>query len=150
LGKTSIKYPNIQEEAFPNNFDQRHVLNVSQTLKIKNLELALGWNYASGRPFTKLISTDSDDEFIARIDPRGLNSSRFPSYHRLDISALYRINTKSSKIIMGASLRNVYSRNNTISQGYNIGIDANDLLALKTFKNASLRLTPDFVLRVNF
>jgi len=32
LSKTSINFPNIQDNSFPNKFDQRHVLNISQTL----------------------------------------------------------------------------------------------------------------------
>jgi len=32
FSKTSIDFPNIQERSFPNKFDQRHVLNISQTL----------------------------------------------------------------------------------------------------------------------
>ncbi|WP_378178366.1 TonB-dependent receptor plug domain-containing protein [Aquimarina sp. SS2-1] len=152
LSKTITSFPTVQDSYFVGNFDQRHVFNLSQTLKIKNFEIALGWNYATGRPFTRIIE-DSDALFGGTIDPRGINSSRFKDYHRLDVSGVYRFKVDSKKDwngMIGISIRNLYDRTNTIGQGY-LELTDNDFnTTLKTFNNASLPFTPDLVLRFNF
>jgi len=120
LSKTTVTFPNLQQNAFPGNFDQRHVFNISQTLKVKNFEFALGWNYASARPFTKLIPNESGFAGLS-LDPNGINSSRFKDYHRLDASMVYRFSINAKKPwggMLGFSLRNIYNRENTIEQGF--------------------------------
>jgi len=153
LSKTIATFPLVQDSYFDGNFDQRHVFNLSQTLKVKDFEFALGWNYATGRPFTRIIPTPND--FGATIDPRGINSSRFKDYHRLDASVVYRFDSGEAKKnwngLIGFSLRNLYNRKNVISQGFReINTQNSPLSVLEGFQNESLRLTPDFVVRFNF
>ncbi len=152
LSKALVTFPSIQQNAFSGNFDQRHVLNISQTLKVNNFEFALGWNYATGRPFTRLLrDVDNIDDGI-RIDPKGINSSRFKDYHRLDASAVYRFNFKTKKTwggMIGFSIRNIYNRKNTITQGFSRREDENGIF-VESFENKSLQLTPDVVIRFNF
>ncbi len=150
LSKTITRFSNLQDSAFPGNFDQRHIFNISQTLKVKGFEFALGWNYASGRPFTRLIP-DANGFAGKRLDPNGVNANRIKAYHRLDASVLYRFTIPSKKPwggMLGVSLRNIYNRNNTIGQGFR-EVGENDIL-VDTFERESLRLTPDVVLRFNF
>lgn len=152
LSKTISSFPLVQGSYFDGNFDQRHTFNFSQTLKVKDFEFALGWNYATGRPFTQIIRDDNDLDGGV-IDPRGINSSRFKSYHRLDASVTYRFKIDTSKEtngMIGISLRNIYNRKNTISQGFRDVQDEDFNFYLQGFENKSLRFTPDFVLRFNF
>ncbi|WP_343914282.1 TonB-dependent receptor plug domain-containing protein [Aquimarina litoralis] len=150
--KTISSFPLVQDSYFPGNFDQRHVFNFSQTLTVNNFEFAMGWNYATGRPFTKLFRDDNDFDGTIT-DPTGINSSRYKDYHRLDISALYRFKLdrdKDWKGMVGVSIRNLYNRKNVISQGYRENVDENFNFFIESFDNESLRFTPDLVLRFNF
>ena len=151
---SAVSIPSIQKNIFPNNFDQTHVFNVSQTLKVKNFDFSLGWNYATGRPFTNFSNnTNSDDIAPITISPDGLNSERFKNYHRLDASATYRFSFGSSKKttgLLGVALRNIYNRKNEIGQEFRVVIDTNDNSEIETNNITSLRFTPDFVLRLNF
>ncbi len=146
--KTSITFPTLQQKSFPSNFNQQHIFNISQTLKVNQIEFALGWNYATGSPFTKLIP-DENGFFGNIIEPKGINVNRFKAYHRLDASVLYRFTIKTKNPwggMLGVSLRNIYNRKNTIGQGY-IEIDEDNI---GTFERKSLQLTPDVVIRFNF
>ncbi len=152
LSKALVTFPSIQQNAFSGNFDQRHVFNISQTLKVNNFEFALGWNYATGRPLTRLLRDVDNVADGIRIDPKGINSSRFKDYHRLDASAVYRFNFNAKKPwggMIGFSIRNIYNRKNTITQGLSQGEDENGFF-IKSFENKSLQLTPDVVIRFNF
>ncbi len=146
--KTLITFPTLQQKSFPSNFNQQHIFNISQTLKVNQIEFALGWNYATGSPFTKLIP-DENGFFGNIIEPKGINVNRFKAYHRLDASVLYRFTIKTKNPwggMLGVSLRNIYNRKNTIGQGY-IEIDEDNI---GTFERKSLQLTPDVVIRFNF
>nr|WP_281422460.1 TonB-dependent receptor plug domain-containing protein [Aquimarina litoralis] len=150
--KTISTFPLVQDSYFPGNFDQRHVFNFSQTLTINNFEFAMGWNYATGRPFTRLFRDNNDFDGVVT-DPRGINTSRYKDYHRLDVSALYRFKLDRDKDwqgMVGVSIRNLYNRKNVISQGYRENVDENFNFFIESFDNESLRFTPDLVLRFNF
>lgn len=153
LSNTQVKFPDIQRAFYPGDFDQRHVFNVSQTLKIKNLELSLGWNYASGRPFTKIIKDTDDFLFGVRLEEKGINQNRFKDYHRLDASVLYRFNPSKGdrwRGTVGLSLRNIYDRKNIISEIF-VGREDNDFNEfIERLPTESLQFTPDFVVRFSF
>ncbi|MDH7447717.1 TonB-dependent receptor plug domain-containing protein [Aquimarina sp. 2201CG14-23] len=152
LSKTISSFPLIQDSYYRGNFDQRHVFNLSQTLKVNHFEFALGWNYATGRPFTRLFRDDDDlDGTIT--DPRGINSSRFKDYHRLDTSVVYRFKLDKEKdwnAMIGISIRNLYNRKNVIGQNYQENVDGDFNFFVESLDNQSLRFTPDLVLRFNF
>ncbi|AXT56658.1 TonB-dependent receptor [Aquimarina sp. AD1] len=152
LSKTITSFPLVQNTYYNGNFDQRHVFNLSQTLTLNKFEIALGWNYATGRPYTKIVA-DSAAIFGGTIDPNGINSSRFRDYHRLDASAVYRFKLDKEKDwngMIGVSIRNLYNRKNIIGQSYSEFTDVNFNRTLETSQNESLRFTPDIVLRFNF
>ena len=152
LSKTMTSFSLVQDSFYKGDFDQRHVFNFSQTLKVNHFEFALGWNYATGRPFTRIIRDESDIDGSI-IDPRGLNSSKFRDYHRLDASAVYRFKLDKKKNwngMIGLSLRNIYNRKNVISQTYRESVDEDLNFFFEGIDNESLRFTPDLVLRFNF
>ena len=149
LSKSIVSLPLAQDSYFSSNFDQRHVFNFSQTLKVNDFEFALGWNYATGRPFTKIFKDDNEsDGYIT--DPRGINTSKFRDFHRLDASAVYRFKLDEKKDwngMIGISIRNLYNRKNSIGQSF---IESGTEFSIKSVDNESLRFTPDLVVRFNF
>ncbi len=159
LSNSNFSFPTIQKESFDGNFDQRHVFNFSQTLKIKKLEFALGWNYASGRPFSQVARSEVpvNNALGVIIKPNtSINSNRYRDYHRLDASVTYRFllgPQKKWKAMLGASARNIYDRANDIDQAYignNEAIERTDNTFVNTVNKQSLRFTPDIVFRIQF
>lgn len=153
---TEITLPLEGGISIPNTNDQRHILNVSQTLKVKNFEFAIGWQYASGRPFSKINRTLEID---TAVDEKGHNGHRIDAYQRMDTSILYRFNSKSKKRefngLMGVSFRNLLSNQVSIDQNVVFNSDNETILEgafpfFKQMNSKSLRFTPDVVLRVNF
>lgn len=115
---------------YPPIFDRRHNINLVGNYlfgKRKDFELSVRWNYGSGLPFTPTVGfyqgetlpegivTDipttnpSDVSFILG----DFNSSRLPTYHRLDITVKKRFEFKN-KTQMEATfgITNVYNRDN--------------------------------------
>ncbi|WP_010177729.1 TonB-dependent receptor [Aquimarina agarilytica] len=152
--KTSVSIPSVQAKTFPNNFDQPHVLNISQTLKIKKLEFALGWNFASGRPFSNFSTNEFSGSLVEfNIDPKGFNAERLKNYHRLDASTTYRFSLDQKKKInglIGFSIRNIYNQKNEIGQEFQLNFNDETGSILQSFNTASLQFTPDFLFRLNF
>ena len=152
LSKNQIDYDLIQEDAFASLNDQRHILNISQTLKVKNFEFALGYNFSTGRPFTQVVDVVDDNGFLEqRNDPAGISSNRFSDYHRVDVSALYRYRTPNKvNFLLGFSLRNILNRANQLSQDFITVQDDELIFRYVPIINTSLSFTPDFVFRIFF
>ncbi|WP_439152004.1 TonB-dependent receptor domain-containing protein [Winogradskyella sp.] len=132
-------------KAFANTLDLRHVANASITYNIKSLKVALGFNWHSGRPYTKPLTNQNSDNAV--IDYNSPNSSRLNDYFRTDISAIYDfILSRGIKAQVGASLWNVFNQNNTINRYYTFDADDNII----QIDNRSLRFTPNFSFRLNF
>ncbi len=154
---SAASIPIFQENTFPNSFNQTHVFNISQTLKVKKFDFSLGWNYATALPFTEFTNNTVFDNALITISPDGLNSERFTkNYHRLDASATYRFslgNSKKTTGLLGVALRNIYNRKNEIGQEFRVVVNENDnniISRIKPNNITSLRFTPDFVFRLNF
>jgi hypothetical protein len=79
------------------------------------------WNYSSGYPFTELIgyydkyffdNINDSGEFLPYAILGGRNLGRLPSYHRLDLSLVKRMELSFFNLELGLSAINVYDRNN--------------------------------------
>ncbi len=120
-----------------------HVLNTSLAYKIKKIQIALGWKWHTGKPFTKSITTNDEIHFI------GINTERLPNYHRLDFSTTYHFNlSKMLKGKIGISLRNVYNKRNHLSKEYYGFNNIND--PIKVYNRYSIGFTPNFLFKVNW
>ena len=111
-------------------FDRRHNVNLLGAFKFgedESWEINARWNFGSGLPFTPRagyyhsipfedgantdITTTNSNE-LATIYGE-LNTSRLPTYHRLDLTIKKRIQFKEySKMEINAGVTNVYSRKN--------------------------------------
>ena len=111
-------------------FDRRHNINLVGTYlfgKKKNLEVSIRWNFGSGLPFTPTVGFYENEPFTGGIttnpnitngeNPEILlgdfNSSRLPTYHRLDLTIKKKfIFKKQSELEIIGSITNLYDRKN--------------------------------------
>ena len=142
--KTESKYEGLNDNNyFTASTNVRHVFNSSVTYKHKRLQLALGWKWQSGKPFTRSVETDNGVEFQA------INAERLAVYHRLDFSSTYDFNLSKQKDIkarLGVSIRNIYNRDNQLSREY-LGNNSLDD-PIRTIDKFSLGFTPNLLFRV--
>lgn len=134
-----------QDQYFQINSNIKHAFNVAFNKKWNDFSLALGWFLHSGKPYS-LLNSDSQ---IATF-----NADRLPSYHRLDISAIYeffKAEVKSFKL--GVSIYNAYNRktiiNKELERSYANVIDYS-VPNYVVQDYYSLGITPNIFLRMNF
>lgn len=156
LSKTNYLFSHLNTgRSYLGNFDQTHILSLSNTFTYKKFQLSLGWNVATGKPYTNALSIDSD---TGDITYETLNSSRLNTYHKLDASIVYDFylsNKKSVKARIGASVINIYDRENELEKTFR----ADDIEPLTSSfydyriveqTNYGLGFTPNFVFRLIF
>jgi hypothetical protein len=105
--------------------DIPHEFKSINTYKYKNWNLSAVWIYATGKPFTAPLGayqiTLPDGTTRDYISIGEKNSNRLPDYHRLDISAQYKIKMGNFGTgVIGVSLFNVYNRKNVWYKQYEI------------------------------
>ncbi len=143
-------FPDLQDTPFRGNNDITHNFRVSNTFELKHWEFSLGWTYRSGAPFTP---AEGFNRSTGDISFGTINSERLPEYHRLDASLLYKFFSSDSKFrgVIGASLQNIYSRQEAVSVFYRIDFDPEtDLHELDQIQQISLGFTPNFTFRLYF
>jgi len=156
LSKTNYFFNHFNNgKGYVGNFDQTHILSVSNTFTYKKFQFSLGWNIATGKPYTNTITIDNDTGDIT-YEP--LNASRLNTYHKLDASVVYDFylsNKKSIKARVGASIINIYDRENELEKTFR----ADDIEPITSQiydyriveqTNYGLGFTPNFVFRLNF
>ncbi len=144
--KNDYTFPTLNDgQAFPNNADIRHALSFAGTFSYKDLKLALGLNWHSGRPTT--LPDANDDPNQVGITYTAPNSANLDDYMRVDFSATYTFNIfEKSKAIVGASLWNLFNRQNILNTYYTL----DDENVINKIENQSLGITPNVSFRVVF
>ena len=140
-------------EPFPGNFDIRHYLTWAHTYQWDRFHVSLGWNLRSGTPYTKALRVvETNDGYVIEYDD--INSSRLPTYQRLDISGTYKFNISENerwKGKIGFSLINLFDRKNTLSRTYEKRQSTTDNTeVLREINKTSLGITPNLLFRVEF
>lgn len=106
---------------YPTDEDQRHEINFVNMVKLGNWELASTLVYGSGRPFTpqeRRVNTSSFYVLSNYEDTSSINSERFNSYKRIDVSAKYSFSMGKLDSEIGVSLFNVFDFKNIKSRRY--------------------------------
>lgn len=119
LSKNEHSFPQIDNGTyFPSQDDQRHQINWTNQYRIKNFELSATFIYSSGRPYTDL-------ERIAEIQERDRRNLRpedrisfLPDYYRVDVGASYNFDWGRTQGRLGASIFNVFDRQNVKYRQY--------------------------------
>lgn len=144
LAKNDYNFFEFSPSTFPNNFDIRHSISLGSSYIKKNFELSAGFNYRTGKPYTKSSKEGINDR--NEISYQYPNSSRLLDYIRLDISAKYSFNLKNIKGEMGVSVWNIINRKNVI----NVYYQQNDNKKIEKITQNALEFTPNFNLRLGF
>jgi len=145
FNNSESKYQNLNNESF---FTSRsnviHSVTASLVYKLANFQLALGWRWQNGKPYTASTTSSNGLEFND-----GINTKRLPDYHRLDFSSTYKFKfSRDSRLRakVGFSIRNVYNKNNFISREYFGNNDLNSEIEL--VDKFSIGFTPNLMFRL--
>ncbi len=138
-------FSEIQETSFPGNNDITHNFRISNSYTFKNWELSIGWLWRSGAPFTDAEIVDEEILY------KSTNAERLPTYHRLDISTIYRFNIKGWRGSLGASIQNIYNRKIPLSVSYRLDDNSNNgEIELNKLQQRSMGITPNAFFRISF
>ncbi|SNZ01626.1 TonB-dependent receptor [Flagellimonas pacifica] len=148
--KNDYTFETIVPNSFPNNLDIRHTLTFAGTYSYKNLQVGLGANFRSGKPFTEPQDGDlalDTSIFPVQINYKSPNSSQLPDYIRVDASAIYKFNIgRAVKANAGVSVLNITNRKNSLNKYYRVTED-NEIEAVESI---SLGITPNVSFRLHF
>ncbi|ARV06308.1 hypothetical protein BTO04_06160 [Polaribacter sp. SA4-10] len=142
------KYDGINDNKyFTSSNEIRQALSTSIAYKTKNLQVALGWKWHTGKPYT-ISNVDPNDNSIVFDE---INTGKLQNYHRLDLSSFYIFSfSKDSRLKgkIGFSIRNVYSQKNHIGRDYTGNNIPNDpILVLDKY---AVNFVPNFLFRVDW
>ncbi|PHS07539.1 MAG: hypothetical protein COA88_08430 [Kordia sp.] len=150
LSNTQFKFDDINNgKAFDGNYDTKHQFLWANSIKIKQFDFSLGWNFRTGIPYTNATGINTDE----RISYETINTERLPAYHRLDFSTTYKFNlcpSKRWKGKIGLSFLNIYNQKNTLQRSYRVKFNEDDTTSLVKTDTYSLGVTPNLVFRISF
>ncbi|MEZ4838837.1 TonB-dependent receptor plug domain-containing protein [Flavobacterium sp.] len=135
---------------FANNFEVNHSMAFGATYQHKNLKMALGSKWFTGRPNTIPLSnepiyTTPDNPEIVYSQP---NQENLDDYFQVNFSTAYSVAlSKKTNLLLGASVLNLFNQRNTINRFYRLNSDTNAIEEVNTY---SLELTPNAFVKLNF
>ncbi len=132
---------------FTANNQIKHAISSSISYKTKKLQLALGWKWHTGKPYT----LSSKNPLTNLVVFKGVNTERLNNYQRLDFSAVYNfLFSKNYKLKgkIGVSIRNLTNQRNQISKEYIGNNIPNDPIII--VDKYSLGRTPNVVFRIEW
>ncbi len=128
LSKTVANFDEINEgNNFPSTFDRPININTIFHYKLNDrIELGALFLFSSGQNYTKPRDIRVISERpILNFEPK--NASRFPSYHRLDLSCTYAFKQKGKwQSKLNLTLYNIYNNKNPFQINFNTEGDVED------------------------
>lgn len=106
---------------FPAFYDRPHEYSLFITYDWSDrFNTSLNWYYSTGAAFTSPVSFYTYNGHTVPVYNE-INNDRFPNYHRLDLSLLYRLNKRPHRYQhqLGLTLYNLYGRKNPFFIHYN-------------------------------
>ena len=143
-------FPNISQTKFSNNFELKHVVSWAGTYELKNLRIALGAKWYSGRPETtpSSIEINNSNTSNPKIDYNFPNNKNLEDFFQVNFSTTYQWGRKAGiQYKLGLSVLNVLNRKNEINEYYVINKTTNTIDDIITY---SLERTPNMSFRVSF
>ncbi|MEM9141768.1 MAG: hypothetical protein AAGA86_02195, partial [Bacteroidota bacterium] len=132
-------------ETSPIYFDQRHILNLTVLLHLKQWEFAANWGYYTGMPVIVPGTLDMGNMDETPDNLQTTLGERFENQHQLDIATTFSFpkTPKDWKGIIGLSFLNVYDRQNTVN------LFQNNTMSDTPFRSA-IRFSPNLQVRFRF
>lgn len=142
-------FDNVDPRKFASNFEIRHAINTAAIYEWKDLKIALGTKWFTGRPVTPPLS---DDPVIvgttSRISYGEPNSENIGNFFQVNFSASYTIRaSKKSQLQLGISVLNIFNRKNIINTYYRTNNTGDAIEMVNTF---ALERTPNALIRFSF
>ncbi|MFT4698744.1 MAG: hypothetical protein ACI9SJ_001901 [Flavobacteriaceae bacterium] len=134
-------------KSFPSSNNISHSFSTSFAYKWNNFQLAISWNWRTGKPYTEAIVNPE----TGAISFSKINSKQLPEYHRLDLSSTYHFKfSEESKLNgkVGFSIRNLYNKDNHLSREYSGNNGLND--PIEVIDKTSLGFTPNFIFQLTW
>lgn len=154
LSKVDYHFPTFFDPDFAAPFDQRHVFKWANLLTLHDFELSLGWEIATGKPYSLLdnfeILTNPMGREEVRLLYQAYNAHRLSLQHHLDVSVQYHFESKKNgkfKGVLGSALYNIYGQQNTYNRDYFVGFIPGQAPRIDLVDKASLGFTPNAVVR---
>jgi len=153
LSKTTNSFPKIDGgNPFPSLDDRRHQVKLVNQYRYKKFDFSAVYVFSSGRAYTDLtIIGEQKDRRLLALEDR---ISYLKDYARLDVSAGYSFDLKTTKARVGASVFNVLNRENVKYKQYirSIPNERNDssIDQITGFEALMLGFTPNVSLSLEF
>lgn len=141
FNRNEYEFSNFDPSQFPNNFEIQHSISSAIIYEKKQLKLALGGKWNSGRPTTTPASFTNYT--ITYNDP---NDKHLDDYLQINLSGAYHWDLGKTRLQAAASVLNLFNTKNVINRYYRVNTLANDIERVNTYAtertpNLSLRLT---------
>lgn len=143
-------FPNLDQPVFPNNFKLDHIVSWAGIYERKNLKIALGSKWYSGKPETTPISSaiNYSNSSNPKIDYNTPNNKVLDDFFQVNFSTTYKWESLNEvQYKLGFSVLNVFNRKNEINEYYRINTITNSIEDIKTF---SLLRTPNLSFRITY
>ncbi len=124
LSWSKRKFPEFNNgKVFYPKYDRRHDLSIVLSYNIfDDFSISSTFTYATGLRYTlppgqfifNPIGVPGDDDIL--LNYNNFNESKFPDYHKLDLSANYTLTLPEFSLNMFLTLYNIYNRNNAFAQ----------------------------------
>jgi len=148
---TQNKFLDLNENhAFPGNSNIKHNLYWSHTYNWKKFDMALGWRWHTGKPYSKATDIITNEHGTKSLVTNGINNFKLPDYNRLDFSASYHFDLSKIKPVkakIGISYLNIFKKENVLSRDYYINQTSN---LINSADKASLERIANLVFRIDF
>lgn len=110
---------------FQSPYSQPHRLSLFQAWKQNAWEFSAHWRFAVGRLYSQALGIDTYfDELVGEerttLAFDSFLNVRSPNYHSLDVGVQYRFQTKLFRGRIGASVSNLYNRQNILRNRYQV------------------------------
>jgi hypothetical protein len=146
----NYNFPTLEQTTFSNNFELDHIVSWAGAYEIKNLKIALGSKWYSGRPETtpSSLEINNSNPSSPTIDYNAPNNKHLEDFFQVNFSTTYKWESANkTQYKLGLSVINVFNKKNEISEYYRINSTTNSIEDVKTY---SLERTPNLSFRVVF
>ncbi|MFV8353883.1 TonB-dependent receptor [Flavobacterium sp. XS2P14] len=143
-------FPDLEQPVFPNNFKLDHIISWAGIYDRKNLKIALGSKWYSGKPETTPVSSSINYSNFSnpKIDYNTPNNKILNDFFQINFSTTYKWESLDQvQYKLGFSLLNILNRKNEINEYYRINAVTN---SIEEVKNFSLRRTPNLSFRITY